>query len=905
MTRRARFSSAALIALLTGALAACANGSDGQYNPDPVDEVSQVDALPGDLAPELTPDVPDLSAVELEPVEPLIVKITGTSARSSFTTSSFKMDAGSDYQPIPFAVIAGEVIGEWDSVYLRTDASDEPILVEPRENGGFDAQVFLRPPQEVGDQLESQPTTLWAVAQKGDYRAYDVAVITANPGFGFPQPLRLVPDVLFAGETSEVLVTLDLNEQDNFLPDQVWVMEVDSTCTTKIQGTARQMKDGGNIAVDGDHLALDKVYSAYLKLDNPEPGMHWFRAAVTTKMTLAGGQEKALVAYSQCLPVRVVERITPVSCASSRDILAETQAVMDEALVAGWTLEQARRGAVLHLREEATVAEAGASAFGDQVWVRFTSGLLGAVQPSAPVSGGAISTPFFHEDGTPPEGDLGRPSSRMVASVLHAGDENHPWQKTVDQSACPPWRDLEPAGSLSLFRRFAEAGIIFVAGRGGPVFGGLSDEGRGAVGAATKEFDQPPPAWLGWDHPGTQEVVWLEDAWSCDSLASGYQTCRIDPDGTCKGGDGATCPETLECIITHGKDGTPKGMLYDRTQADLAAGRVLLGADRIGLLPSFFQAYSRQGYREQVVFLGIPWSGKVRTTAVELRAAGANSVVACDGDVAPAGAEKAGNQLFLHLLEEETSLAAVLPRMGTSFSDHPWRLHGSGTIDLTDAAILNVDFGRANLMGWRREGDARVLYGWCGESAATNTYMAVVSNGLAWALDVGEISQEFCLSKDKVIFEAYYNFVSHEFMDSCGSEFYEDRFEMFMEDEDGQRLTLVGTANQDYIGLNALCPCDAGECPVCGECGSPACVCGELNQPELGLDLTLWPEECRFDSPAMGDAYASGWRETGEVPLSNLGQGGFDRPVRMVIRVSDESGHKGNTAVLVDSIKLK
>ncbi len=867
----------------------CSDGPQGQYFSDVA--VRPVEDVPNqETTIDVIPDTGDLSHIELEPIESLHVKIT------SFPASSTTSSTGTAEEP--FIALGGTIVGPYDSFYIRTDYQEEPVLPAVTEEGSFSEKIYLRPPLDNGSLLEAQPTTIWAVAQQADgERAYDVAVVTANPGFTFPSPLRLTPDVLFAHEPNELLFTLDLNEQGNFIADQVWVMEVEADCATKVAGTARQLVDDGQIDENGDQLAVDKVYSAYIKLNDLEPGTHFFRAAITTAQA-----DKPLVAYSACLPVRVVEHISVASCEAARNVLKEARATLDDSIAANWPVDDARRYAVSNLLAEPAVEEAGAAAYGDQIWVRFSSGILAAVQPTEHPA--TAATTLFHEDGIPPT-VLFQPWSRQVVSLLASGEESHPWKETIENSTCPPWRDLESPGQLKLAHRLVESGLFFFAGRGGPVFGGLSDEARLAVDSSTLEFDAPPPAWTGWDHAGTQEVLWLEDDWSCEALATSYQTCKLFPDGTClQNGTEIKCDPAKACIITHGKDGTPSGVLFDRTQADLATGRLLLGPDGLGMTPSFIARYGRGGLNRQFAWLGFPYSGRSLTSALELFAAGASGVAVIVDDTDPKAAEKAGATFFNYVLTEKLTPGAVLPKVGSSFSDHKWRLFGSGNVDLTFSGLINPDFATGNLKGWLREGDARVLLDWCDAGPATK-YMVMVSNGLSYAVDRGSISQEFCLTTDKLIFEAYYNFVSHEFLDECGSEFYEDRLELFIEDEEGQRVYLAATDKHDYIGINALCPCEAGACGSCEQCGSSACDCGELYHPEIDEELSVWPEECRFDSVVWGDAFSSGWRYTGEVALSNLGQGGLNKPVRMVLRVSDEAGSTGNTAVLVDSLILK
>ena len=637
-------------------------GDDGLYVTD-----SKVPEVTVDLQVELPPDidVPDTSQIELEPVESLHVKFTDDFAPPSFA-------AGSSASQQPFVQVFGSVLGAFDSFYLKTDFQDDPIIVEPDEAGFFQAKVYLRPPKDTGTVLEALPTTVWAVAQNGESRAYDTIVVVANSGFSFNLRLSLTPDVLFAKEPNELLFTLNLNEAGNFLTDQVWVMEVESDCATKVAGSARQLLDDGQIDDNGDQLALDQVYSTYIKLNDLEAGTHFFRAAITTAQV-----EKPLVAYTQCLPVRVVDRIAAANCSVARDVLKEARTILDESVAAGWPLDDARRYTVAQLAAEPSVAEVGAARHGDQVWVRFSSGLLGAVHPTDYVP--TMPTVLFLEQGAPPA-NTKQPLSRQVVSILAPSEEAHPWEEKLAEPSCPPWNNLESSGQLALARRLAEAGLVVFAGRGGPVFGGLSDEARQALDSATLEFDAPSPAWTGWDHPGTQEVLWLADDWSCDSLATTFRKCYIAFDNSCKRDDLDPCGPDQECIITQGKDGMPSGVLFDRTQADLATGRLVLGPEGLGMTPSFLARYATEGLEGQLAWLGFPYSADSTSSAMELLAAKANGVIAHSGDVDPVAAEVSGNTFLTRALAEKLTPAAILPPLGSDLTDHEWRLFGRGNV---------------------------------------------------------------------------------------------------------------------------------------------------------------------------------------------------------------------------------
>lgn len=912
---------------LSGGCCGCSDDTTPEYDPDRTK--SDSDAGVGDMAGDaaldsvfpmegLLDEIPDLSGIDLEEPSGLLVKFWIPSAQSSFAVTAGSMDPAA--APATLSV-GGFVYGDCDSLYVISENDDDPtFLNEFCEGTGVrfftsPKTLKLTPPKPDNLLMESQFTRIWVVAHKDDATVYDVADVVSNPSFDIPKRLQVVPDVLFAGHENDLLFTIDLNDVINFEANKVNLIETDASCNAKggTGGLVKLMRDDGpddEKKKTFDRLALDKTYTAKMHLvkatdgDFLQPGLRYFKVSVEFVVPPVKPEEpaKTLVAYSACTAVRVVPHIDPLDCSGAKSALKSARGMYDLGLASGLTGEEAKKLTVRHLHELSMVGEAGGTTTGDVVWVRFKSGILGAVTPSKPEFVGPTSL-FSPAGGEAPK-EAALPRSRQVTAATPPTSDGDPgpWHGLVESSTCPPLAVAGGSSALADLRNLAEAGFLFLVGRGGFAFGGLSDAARAEMGFATKELDQPPPAWLGWEHPGDQQIVFVEHDLNCDSLADDYKPCWIANDGKCQEGE-SSCPKHLDCLIMHYDDAyVPRGMLYDGAQADLAVGRLVLGSDNVALTPSFFAAHVRGGLQGQTAYLGFPFSMAAMPIAAEFLAAGADAVIGTQGNTDPASAEISGAKLLGEMIAGQTTVTEFLPSAGTSYGDHEWRFVGPGQVGVSYSGLINGDFGNGSLLGWQHTGEARVLASLCGEKPAVDDFMGLVSTGLE-SVDRGEISQEFCLPPDKLLFQAYYRYISHEFHMSCGSDAYGDRFEMYLEDLAGEnKVNLVLTPSGQKVSLDALCDPSWGDCPQTD--------CGELFDATDGVDMVIseWPAECAFelednDSPAfVGD---TNWRSTGEVPLTKLGAGAAQKPVRLVIFARDEGAKKGTTTVLVGGIELK
>lgn len=825
--------------------------------------------------------IPDWSDVVLHAPSAQRLMILSPSVAPSFAVSTGVVDGSVK----PSVVLSGVVVGGFQRLLVRVEGQEDVEVELPEGAGDEYVYYFSIPPLTLdaapalgtGGEYVATSVLVEVVAETLEGEISDSARIVCNTQFEFPGRLERFPEAAFSGETGTVVFTLDLNQVENFDPTQVVLMETDLSCTQKVGILGSFSDDGDNLQDgSGDELPLDRIYTIRASLDSTPAGIRMFRAVVKTQ---AGGE--TLWAYTPCTPVFVVPRTSVTTCENHLAILQEGQALYDDLQATEHAGEEARRMMVAWLEAQAPVAQAGSSTHSDLVWLRFGSGILGALQPTP--SSGNFQPLDWGEPVAPPV-NVALPSSRLaVLSSLSPVDD---WETMVDELGCPPLQTLADASMFSGLRQLDLAGLALL-GHGGAGYFGMDWEGVFPNWEEALAGGAMDPANQGMD------VLWTKEPVVCQQLESQNLTCFRKADGTCFAGLDA-CPDHLECLITHTLDKSPMGFLYDHTQADLAMGRLVMGPGTWGISSAFIASAAGTNHGPDFVWLGNPGTADSLSMALEFLKAGANSVVVRRWTKDPVEPLADGVSLVNHLASTGTvPMDKVVGIKDTSESG--FRLLGPGTLDLSTWGLLNPSFSTGTLKAWTHSGDARALSWWCGNEAADKE-MLLISTGIGYVVQTGEISQQFCLGPDDRLFSANYQFISHEFVDSCGGD-YDDRMEVFLTGRDGQVVPLVKTEKLDYFGLSDFCPCDAGVCGECEECGSPDCDCGVLFSED---HWEQWPSNCAVDN---GDAWSTGWRQAG--PSEVVKPGGDGVPVTLTIRVSDRGDAQGATTVLLDGVTLQ
>ncbi len=193
-----------------------------------------------------------------------------------------------------------------------------------------------------------------------------------------------------------------------------------------------------------------------------------------------------------------------------------------------------------------------------------------------------------------------------------------------------------------------------------------------------------------------------------------------------------------------------------------------------------------------------------------------------------------------------------------------------GNTDLTFSSDLkNGDFEAGVLTGWTPVGDGRVISQLGGTTALEGGFMGIISSGLGFTTDSGQISQTVCLSADAGTIDFNYNFFSEEFLEWCGSEF-QDYFEVTAESE------LFGTEQLFYIAIDDMC--DWALVPA-------------------GIQFDVGPHEEEPADPV--GVYMTGWVAT-NLDVSHLA----GESVTFTFRAGDVGDSIYDSAILLDGIVI-
>lgn len=197
-------------------------------------------------------------------------------------------------------------------------------------------------------------------------------------------------------------------------------------------------------------------------------------------------------------------------------------------------------------------------------------------------------------------------------------------------------------------------------------------------------------------------------------------------------------------------------------------------------------------------------------------------------------------------------------------------IRGYGNI-LLPFGLMNGSFENG-LGGWNKEGDGRSIVRLGGIMPTEGERMAIISTGLGYTKELGEINQFFCIPENATKLQFDWNFISEEFLEYIGSE-YDDPFEvnLILKDENNRKHNLVSmSVNSIADDFNAT-------------------------ESERGNLIHVSPD-ITFD---RGDVWMTGWQKA-EVDISAYA----GENVCLIFSVKDAADSIYTTAVLLDNLNF-
>jgi len=414
---------------------------------------------------------------------------------------------------------------------------------------------------------------------------------------------------------------------------------------------------------------------------------------------------------------------------------------------------------------------------------------------------------------------------------------------------------------VSYFRNLDQYGVVALTTHGGVFF---------------KDLDLAVKQGFGWEHTGSQEVLWSGEPVNCAALSTSTKSCSTGNQG------GNPCPEGQECVVT--KSGNT-GVCVDYLHADIAKGRVVIGAETYGVTPQMVSRHATKPFPDSIVYLGSCrsyWNGGF---VLAFFGRGAKAVAGYSDLVTSAFAYERGLGFLTNLIDSGMSANQAFPMSGNDDPDHPgsqFRWLGDGKANAASSELINPSFELSDTTGWTREGDGRVISRLGVTIPVSGKFMGIISTGLGFTTQNGLLAQSFCIPPSKNQFCFWWKYYSEEFKEWCGSGF-QDTFIGSLKADIGQ-IEMVNVAVDD------LCGYQDGSCGSC-EPGSPSCKCGKQYKG-------LTPADVSFD---QGGVFNIQWQSSCADVSPLAGQGKVD----LKFFTTDKGDSIYDTVILLDDCKVK
>lgn len=179
--------------------------------------------------------------------------------------------------------------------------------------------------------------------------------------------------------------------------------------------------------------------------------------------------------------------------------------------------------------------------------------------------------------------------------------------------------------------------------------------------------------------------------------------------------------------------------------------------------------------------------------------------------------------------------------------------------------LQNGGFELGTLAAWDVAGDGRVISRLADQVPIDGIAMGIVSTGLGYTLNTGEINQTVCVPADAATLRLHYNYFSEEFLEWCGSQY------------------------QDYFQVSVI------------DAAAAETVIFTIEIDDMCDDVT--PAGIQFDQGPLGNdagVYRTGWRDLALNIAAWAGQ-----TVTLRFKAGDIGDSIYDSAILIDAIGIE
>lgn len=758
--------------------------------------------------------------------EQISVVITSPTGEPFYVTSSSTV------------ILSGLTGGTVDSVTWSSEQGGSGVATGTTE---WTTSVI---PLVIGD------NNITVTAYSGSITVSEVITVTYNVSATFSSALYISESVLYVNEAKDVIFRIGIDPSVDLANLNLKLYKVDSS-GDKISELG-SLLDNGNLS-NGDEIEQDGIFSGKFTLTEASHGLIFFRAfaTVNTPPDEVKSEVKSIMIVPHLTPQEVQDAVSNADNAEAKYKEFLTAAKLKlKGLTHATAVEDAIEKTVKWLNEQPGIAKADAAEGDAGLWFVNSNGILGGlyieaenqwagIDPILPTKFGTklvsielhpnrnysfMKDAFNGNDAN----KIGNANAIYVgpyfSSAIGQLDFNYGGWQQVIVSSCPTFDNPavipDNAVTLDTFKNLSNYGTILIATHGDSWYKGLLSSWKDLFG----------------DQPGL--VGWAMGMLSKPVISSGIKLAK-DAQGN---------------------------YIFGNYEDDLKSGK--LAISQSGLLfitPSFFKFHGGT-FPNSIISMTSCRGFYNSSLADKFVAKGAGAFFGYSDYVSGGYAANVSNTIFEEMLIngktfKEAYTKAIADHGDNDNDTSPAFLRTKGNDNLIySSAFANGSFETGNLDNWEKIGDGRVISKLGPALPTDGKYMSIISTGLGFTVEHGEIIQTFCVSPNATSLTFDWNFFSEEFLEWCGTP-YQDWFKVTITDIKANSTTTIIERRIDDL-------------------------CGSVTKVDNSFD--------------KGDVYSTGWHNLATFDLTAY----RGRAVKLTFSCNDVGDSIYDSAILVDHIVI-